>query len=225
MGCCSSRSSDSPATRATRWRSTGIVALRDARLKVWSARSLPRPKLCPSKFWFLFPPVPIPPGFTQFCARLVILVSVRRLGVCRINMWWWMDCELGFWWLSSAHFTWQSISSTPCVLRHQVNWLSLHIRHLYLCDELTLFDSLFLDMLLHVTYYLLRLWFSFWSSLSQYVPDLSLSLVLSDNYELKRKLNKSSVFLLLFVKTCTLELISRKAFDAAKEESLMYYSA
>nr|XP_034575860.1 plant intracellular Ras-group-related LRR protein 7 isoform X3 [Setaria viridis] len=33
MGCCSSRSSDSPASRATRWRSTGIVALRDARLK------------------------------------------------------------------------------------------------------------------------------------------------------------------------------------------------
>ncbi|WVZ55963.1 hypothetical protein U9M48_006558 [Paspalum notatum var. saurae] len=33
MGCCSSRSSDSPAARATRWRSTGIVALRDARLK------------------------------------------------------------------------------------------------------------------------------------------------------------------------------------------------
>ncbi|XBH86412.1 hypothetical protein VPH35_074073 [Triticum aestivum] len=34
MGCCSSRSSDSPATRVTRWRSTGIVALRDAKLKV-----------------------------------------------------------------------------------------------------------------------------------------------------------------------------------------------
>ncbi|KAG8095945.1 hypothetical protein GUJ93_ZPchr0013g37829 [Zizania palustris] len=34
MGCCSSRSSDSPASRVTRWRSTGIVALRDARLKV-----------------------------------------------------------------------------------------------------------------------------------------------------------------------------------------------
>ncbi|ONL94936.1 LAP4 protein [Zea mays] len=33
MGCCSSRSSDSPASRVTRWRSTGIVALRDARLK------------------------------------------------------------------------------------------------------------------------------------------------------------------------------------------------
>ncbi|OEL33749.1 Plant intracellular Ras-group-related LRR protein 7 [Dichanthelium oligosanthes] len=33
MGCCSSRSSDSPASRAARWRSTGIVALRDARLK------------------------------------------------------------------------------------------------------------------------------------------------------------------------------------------------
>ncbi|KAM3314963.1 hypothetical protein ACQJBY_033618 [Aegilops geniculata] len=34
MGCCSSRSSDSPASRVTRWRSTGIVALRDAKLKV-----------------------------------------------------------------------------------------------------------------------------------------------------------------------------------------------
>ncbi|BAS82926.1 Os03g0212200 [Oryza sativa Japonica Group] len=34
MGCCSSRSADSPASRVTRWRSTGIVALRDARLKV-----------------------------------------------------------------------------------------------------------------------------------------------------------------------------------------------
>ncbi|KAM0833984.1 hypothetical protein ACQ4PT_063917 [Festuca glaucescens] len=34
MGCCSSRSSDSPASRVARWRSTGIVALRDARLKV-----------------------------------------------------------------------------------------------------------------------------------------------------------------------------------------------
>ncbi|GJN08671.1 hypothetical protein PR202_ga26620 [Eleusine coracana subsp. coracana] len=33
MGCCSSRSSDSPASRVARWRSTGIVALRDARLK------------------------------------------------------------------------------------------------------------------------------------------------------------------------------------------------
>uniref|UniRef100_A0A0A9FXR2 Uncharacterized protein n=1 Tax=Arundo donax TaxID=35708 RepID=A0A0A9FXR2_ARUDO len=33
MGCCSSRSFDSPASRVTRWRSTGIVALRDARLK------------------------------------------------------------------------------------------------------------------------------------------------------------------------------------------------
>ncbi|KAL6645094.1 hypothetical protein ACP70R_016702 [Stipagrostis hirtigluma subsp. patula] len=33
MGCCSSRSADSPASRVARWRSTGIVALRDGRLK------------------------------------------------------------------------------------------------------------------------------------------------------------------------------------------------
>jgi hypothetical protein len=41
MGCCSSRSSDSPAGRVTRWRSTGIVALRDARLKVLIAHRPP----------------------------------------------------------------------------------------------------------------------------------------------------------------------------------------
>uniref|UniRef100_A0A804LFY4 Disease resistance R13L4/SHOC-2-like LRR domain-containing protein n=1 Tax=Zea mays TaxID=4577 RepID=A0A804LFY4_MAIZE len=46
MGCCSSRSSDSPASRVTRWRSTGIVALRDARLKV---RAISIPKEVPNE--------------------------------------------------------------------------------------------------------------------------------------------------------------------------------
>lgn len=34
MGCCSSKSVDSKASRVNRWRSTGIVALRDSKLKV-----------------------------------------------------------------------------------------------------------------------------------------------------------------------------------------------
>ncbi|XP_042039522.1 plant intracellular Ras-group-related LRR protein 7-like isoform X2 [Salvia splendens] len=34
MGCCTSKSADSKASRAARWRSTGIVALRDSKLKV-----------------------------------------------------------------------------------------------------------------------------------------------------------------------------------------------
>jgi hypothetical protein len=34
MGCCLSTSIDSGANRVARWRSTGIVALRDAKLKV-----------------------------------------------------------------------------------------------------------------------------------------------------------------------------------------------
>ncbi|XP_021893282.1 LOW QUALITY PROTEIN: plant intracellular Ras-group-related LRR protein 7 [Carica papaya] len=35
MGCCQSQNSDSKANRAARWRSTGIVALRDAKLKTF----------------------------------------------------------------------------------------------------------------------------------------------------------------------------------------------
>lgn len=34
MGCCSSKGSDSKVSRTARWRSTGIVALRDSKLKV-----------------------------------------------------------------------------------------------------------------------------------------------------------------------------------------------
>uniref|UniRef100_A0A2P2KPX1 Plant intracellular Ras-group-related LRR protein 7 n=1 Tax=Rhizophora mucronata TaxID=61149 RepID=A0A2P2KPX1_RHIMU len=33
MGCCASQNADSKASRLARWRSTGIVALRDAKLK------------------------------------------------------------------------------------------------------------------------------------------------------------------------------------------------
>ncbi|CAI9786781.1 unnamed protein product [Fraxinus pennsylvanica] len=35
MGCCSSKCADSKASRVTRWRSTGIVALRDCKLKTF----------------------------------------------------------------------------------------------------------------------------------------------------------------------------------------------
>ncbi|KAI5648270.1 hypothetical protein M9H77_34275 [Catharanthus roseus] len=35
MGCCNSKSSDSKASRTARWRSTGIVALRDSKLKTF----------------------------------------------------------------------------------------------------------------------------------------------------------------------------------------------
>ncbi|XP_077211439.1 leucine-rich repeat (LRR) family protein [Tasmannia lanceolata] len=35
MGCCSSKNGDSKANRIARWRSTGIVALRDSKLKVF----------------------------------------------------------------------------------------------------------------------------------------------------------------------------------------------
>jgi Leucine-rich repeat (LRR) protein len=35
MGCCVSKSADSKASRITRWRSTGIVALRDSKLKAF----------------------------------------------------------------------------------------------------------------------------------------------------------------------------------------------
>ncbi|KAF7123625.1 hypothetical protein RHSIM_Rhsim12G0152200 [Rhododendron simsii] len=35
MGCCSSKNVDSKATRMARWRSTGIVALRDSKLKTF----------------------------------------------------------------------------------------------------------------------------------------------------------------------------------------------
>ncbi|KAL8034030.1 hypothetical protein ABFX02_12G000300 [Erythranthe guttata] len=35
MGCCSSKSVDSKASRVARWRSTGIVALRDSKLKTF----------------------------------------------------------------------------------------------------------------------------------------------------------------------------------------------
>ena len=36
MGCCASQNADSKASRISRWRSTGIVALRDAKLKACS---------------------------------------------------------------------------------------------------------------------------------------------------------------------------------------------
>lgn len=36
MGCCSSKAADTKATRMARWRSTGIVALRDSKLKAFS---------------------------------------------------------------------------------------------------------------------------------------------------------------------------------------------
>ncbi|XP_047974712.1 plant intracellular Ras-group-related LRR protein 7 [Salvia hispanica] len=35
MGCCTSKSADSKASRTARWRSTGIVALRDSKLKTF----------------------------------------------------------------------------------------------------------------------------------------------------------------------------------------------
>ncbi|KAJ8637410.1 hypothetical protein MRB53_011677 [Persea americana] len=35
MGCCYSKSTDSRANRIQRWRSTGIVALRDSKLKTF----------------------------------------------------------------------------------------------------------------------------------------------------------------------------------------------
>ncbi|GMP33355.1 hypothetical protein CsSME_00006710 [Camellia sinensis var. sinensis] len=35
MGCCNSKNADSKATRMARWRSTGIVALRDSKLKTF----------------------------------------------------------------------------------------------------------------------------------------------------------------------------------------------
>ncbi|KAK1317015.1 hypothetical protein QJS10_CPA05g00948 [Acorus calamus] len=40
MGCCSSKGRDSPASRIERWRATGIVAMRDSKLKVTTQPSL-----------------------------------------------------------------------------------------------------------------------------------------------------------------------------------------
>ncbi|KAF4403127.1 hypothetical protein G4B88_027898 [Cannabis sativa] len=37
MGCCSSQHADSKASRLNRWRSTGIVALRDSKLKMFKS--------------------------------------------------------------------------------------------------------------------------------------------------------------------------------------------
>ncbi|OWM90387.1 hypothetical protein CDL15_Pgr014689 [Punica granatum] len=43
MGCCVSKSADSKASRIARWRSTGIVALRDSKLKANDHSRLPLP--------------------------------------------------------------------------------------------------------------------------------------------------------------------------------------
>jgi hypothetical protein len=100
------------ATSSITWCSTGIDR-RPPRRRVEGPLALSLQPLFPRQnLDFLFS-VPILPGFTQFCAHVVILVLVRCLGVCRINMWWWMDYDrIGLLMAGLGSFACQSISST-----------------------------------------------------------------------------------------------------------------